>query len=402
MEAPRRSRFCRDITFEECLKAIAGRREFRVTEKDGLAVVNYDFCFGATFPDPESAASDEERRLLQIRRECRGIIFDKATGGLVALRLHKFFNVDQLPETQNVSLASPHVVCEKLDGAMVSAMRHKGEVVLVSKNGPTELSSKIVAKAAGDWRGLASRWLERGCTPTWEWLDPEAPIVLRYPRPELCLIAIRDMRSGEYVPHAQLLLEAKEFGMACAPLLWDSATEGQLDLEQLKQRIKGAKDMEGCVLKFEQEGRWMKLKSDWYFQQSQSAMKLPNSERALWKMILDGSIDDVLPALSPEVRGRVEAFCAQLFERLAQAVEKKVIGRALQMSGEAGQEWGAAVSAAMPKNSLVKTLLYKAGTAEERAELLPVAASLVARACSQAKSFAACREELDLADLNYL
>ncbi len=174
-----RGPFAADITFDECLRAIAGRREFRVTEKDGLRVVNYDFCFGETFPDPDKAATEEERRLLQIRRECRGIIFD-TSGVLVCRRLHKFMNLGQTAETASVALAERHVVCEKLDGCMISAMLLGGQPVLVSKNGPTELSARIVRCATGDWRGLAAQWLARGWTPTFEWVDPEAPVVLRF------------------------------------------------------------------------------------------------------------------------------------------------------------------------------------------------------------------------------
>jgi hypothetical protein len=77
--------------------------------------------------------------------------------------------------------------------------------------------------------------------------------------------------------------------------------------------------------KLEDTGLWVKLKSDWYFEQSKSSIKLPNKERDVWKMvsfsnfkktilkkntqILEGSMDDLLPQLSVEVRVLVESFC---------------------------------------------------------------------------------------------
>jgi T4 RnlA family RNA ligase len=399
-----RSPFAADISFDECLRAIEGRREFRVTEKDGLRIVNYDFCFGATFPDPDGAATEEERRLLQIRRECRGIIFD-AAGKLVCRRLHKFMNLGQTEETSSVALEERHVVCEKLDGCMISAMLVRGEPVLVSKNGPTELSERIVRCATGDWRGLARQWLGRGWTPTFEWVDPESPIVLKYARPELWLIAIREMSSGAYAPQRTVEAAAAEFGLACAPALWNSEKEGPLDLEKLRARIRDAKDSEGCVLKLEESGRWLKLKSDWYFAQSKSALQLPSSERQLWRLILDGTLDDLLPSLTSEVRASLEAFCRSLFERLAKTVDELVLPKALQLQREiegSGRSWGAAVSAAYPTASFAKTLLFKAGTAEERAALLPLAATTLSKACVQPATFVSYRKELGLEDLNYL
>ncbi len=88
-------------------------------------------------------------------------------------------------------------------------------------------------------------------------------ICSRYARPELWLIAIREMASGAYAPQREVAAAAAEFGLACAPVLWDSEREGPLDLEQLRARVRDAQDSEGCVLKLEESGRWLKLKSDW-------------------------------------------------------------------------------------------------------------------------------------------
>ncbi len=91
-------------------------------------------------------------------------------------------------------------------------------------------------------------------------------------------------------------------------------------------------------MKLEDSGLWVKLKSDWYFAQSKSHMKLPNKERELWKMvrgkktkkkkkmrdrnvsnawlkIFEGTIDDLLPQLTEEVRAQVELFTQKLLEQ---------------------------------------------------------------------------------------
>lgn len=53
-----------------------------------------------------------------MNRECRGIIFHKETGNLVARRLHKFFNINEMDETkaERIDLSKPHILLTKADG----------------------------------------------------------------------------------------------------------------------------------------------------------------------------------------------------------------------------------------------------------------------------------------------
>lgn len=104
---------------------------------------------------------------------------------------------------------------------------------------------------------------------------------------------------------------AQRCGLTCAALLWDSDSQGTprpycaplafrvlfcvfhvrvrmragadgcagpLVLGDLLARIRGATELEGCVLKLERTGRWYKIKSDWYFAQSKSHILLPPRE----------------------------------------------------------------------------------------------------------------------------
>ena len=97
----------------DVLPHIEGRNEFRIFDKEWYKVINYVVAFEETFQwddnDPVGSA---------IRRECRGLVFDTATGNLISHPYHKFFNVGEREETQvnKVNLYEPHVVLEKLDG----------------------------------------------------------------------------------------------------------------------------------------------------------------------------------------------------------------------------------------------------------------------------------------------
>jgi hypothetical protein len=64
---------------------------------------------------------------------------------------------------------------------------------------------------------------------------------------------------------------------------------GVLEVAELVARIKAEQGLEGCVLKLEDIHCWHKIKSDWYFAQSRSHLKLPNGERQLWASILAGT-----------------------------------------------------------------------------------------------------------------
>ena len=71
----------------------------------------------------ELMVSDEQTKTdWKIRRECRGLIFHAETGKLLSRRFHKFFNVNELDETdaEVIDLSKPYVLLEKLDGSFIA------------------------------------------------------------------------------------------------------------------------------------------------------------------------------------------------------------------------------------------------------------------------------------------
>jgi len=85
----------------DVLPAIEGRDEFTVAVKEGYTVINYNVMMSDTFDCPN-------------RRECRGIIFDTASGDIIRRPFQKFFNVNEREETQDhvVDLSRPRAVLE--------------------------------------------------------------------------------------------------------------------------------------------------------------------------------------------------------------------------------------------------------------------------------------------------
>lgn len=123
------------------LPHIEGREEFRVMVKDWYTVVNYAVAFEHTFQrDSEDSVGSA------VRRECRGLIFDTATGNLISRPYHKFFNVGEKEETQlhKINLNEPHIVLEKLDGCC------EENTILLTQNG--EMTIKDICDQ--EYKGL--------------------------------------------------------------------------------------------------------------------------------------------------------------------------------------------------------------------------------------------------------
>src|SRR5690606_25943070 len=87
---------------DQVREAIAGREEFIVAEKDWGFVVNYVINLIDTFPTPNTKDTVLNNQYM-IRRECRGIKFDR-DGNILARPFHKFFNLGEKPEVSEKSV----------------------------------------------------------------------------------------------------------------------------------------------------------------------------------------------------------------------------------------------------------------------------------------------------------
>lgn len=110
-------------------------------------------------------------------------------------------------------------------------------------------------------------------------------IVLEYENDELILLALRNNRTGLYVPYDEMRESAVGAGIRITEPLdgvrFASAKE-MLEKLQLKERC------EGFVVQFA-DGAMYKVKTEWYFARANQKEKQAysfNSERAVWEMLL--------------------------------------------------------------------------------------------------------------------
>jgi RNA ligase len=190
----------------DVLPHIEGRGEFIIADKEGYRVINYNVMFEDTFLHPEEESiSVDEKITRQIRRECRGLIFDSVTGDIIRRPYHKFKNVNEAPETQDhvVDLSRPHAILEKLDGSMICPFIVNGQMIWGTKMAAQdfhEMVKNFVDSSEIDYESFCRNVLDRRHTPIFEWMHPQKRIVIDYGKePTLTLTAIRHMVTGQYV-----------------------------------------------------------------------------------------------------------------------------------------------------------------------------------------------------------
>jgi len=190
---------------EQVRAAITGRNEFIEADRGEFIVFNYLVCMPTTFEDPtEMGISEEEAFHRAIRRECRGLIFDAATGEVISRPFHKFFNVGEKIETEahKLDLSKEHIILDKVDGSFIRPFRTADGVLRWgTKMGETEVAGNALNFVKNNPKFVEfGSWLcDNKMTGIFEWVSRLNRIVLDYPEDNLILLAVRHNMSGEYV-----------------------------------------------------------------------------------------------------------------------------------------------------------------------------------------------------------
>ena len=283
----------------DVLPHIEGRDEFIVAEREGYSVVNYVVSMSDTFdmtgPDDLTGA---------IRRECRGLIFDR-DGNLMSRPFHKFFNVNERMETMShyIDMSQSHVIMEKMDGSMIRPILVDGHLRLATKMGVTD-----VAMQAETW--LAARdpsmkeWLRQcvhdSVTPIFEWVSPFNQIVLAYEEADLVYLGTRDNTTGVYVMDTSCPFNRVY-------------TYGSIDgtMNEYIERQRTREWREGDIIRFA-DGHMLKVKNDWYVR-IHKTMERIMFDRNIVDLIVNEEVDDVVPMLPLAQVDRVRDFEARFW-----------------------------------------------------------------------------------------
>jgi RNA ligase len=303
----------------DVLPAIEGRDEFIRAERGDVIILDYAVNFIDTFPDPLEAPDDVTARLWSIRRECRGLIFCAHTGKVLRRQWPKFFNVLERLETQldKITISDPHHVLDKLDGSCLSPYQTiDGVLRWGTMMGETDTAAQALPFIADHPQYEAfARWaISEDMTPIFEWCSRKNRIVIDHPEDKLILTGMRTMRTGEFTLYPELAQLGSDWNISVVHA-WDTITDFNAFITHVKALTEG----EGVVIRFH-DGHHLKLKSDLYcaIHRARDGLTL---EKNVIEVILNKSIDDVLPNLPPEDQDRVNRFSKDLYDGIKKTAE---------------------------------------------------------------------------------
>jgi len=288
-------------TIEDVLNDINGYDEIRVMDKGDYTVINYAVAFEETF-----AWDSEDPHASSIRRECRGLIFDKQ-GKLVSRPYHKFFNAGEKDETQlnKINLYEPHVVLEKLDGSMIRPIPTADGFRLATKAGITDISQQAEEFIADkpEYDKFIRSSIACGLIPIFEWCSRKNRIVIDYPQDQLILTAVRDNISGTYVNYPLIVETGKNYGIPVVKAVDGLSVQ---NIELFVKQVREWEDNEGIVLRFD-TGHMIKVKADDYIRKHKSKDMI-SQEKNIIDIVINDNVDDMIPLLDENDAKRLQDF----------------------------------------------------------------------------------------------
>lgn len=312
---------------DDLMPAIQGDDLFIVAEKEGYTVINYgkivvpdmfpevnreEYCIGG-----EPGRKIEEARLHRaLRRECRGIIFDSKTGELIRRPYHKFFNVNERPETMKLDLTQEHIIFDKLDGSMIAPFFLDNKIIWGTKMGATDVAKPVMNFVGqySNYNEMAYAMIAAGYTPIFEWCSRKQRIVLDYPTDNLVLTAIRHMETGAYSDISKLHKIGDMFEIPVAKT-YDSYD----NIDEFVEYTRALSDTEGFVIRFN-DGHMAKIKCDWYCNLHKTLENLVFEKDVLY-MILNETIDDAKAFLAPDIIEKLDNYAADIYNGLTEEIE---------------------------------------------------------------------------------
>ena len=288
-------------TINDVLPHIEGRKEFLVMNKGEYTVINYAVAFDTTFE-----WDDEDALGSSIRRECRGLVFNQK-GQLISRPYAKFFNAGEKEETQidKINLYEPHHITQKIDGSLIRFLNLNGKIYAATKSGITDISQQVdeFLKDKSNYYEFIQSTLESGLTACFEWCSRKNRIVIDYEKDSLILTAIRNNTSGNYLLYENIVELANHFNI---PVVKSVSNLAKQNIHLLVEQVRELQNDEGIVLTFH-SGHKIKVKADDYVLRHKSKDQI-SQEKNVLAVILNESVDDVVPLLTPEDAERLRQF----------------------------------------------------------------------------------------------
>ena len=237
-------------------------------DEHGFVFIKYKHAaeLEKTFLDPALAGNQRNKLICQLRRECRGIVFKKVGEEyeIVLRKFHKFFNVNERPETQltKIKWNRSFRILEKMDGSLVSPLKmqpsdelKEEKLCFTTMLGFTDVATMVdeyVEKLKESDRNklleLCNYCIDKKWTPLFEFCSPQQQIVIEYLEESLTLLAIRENESGNYVDFKEMvkLLKDNKWNEAIKVVkVWKEYPSGVGDASNLLKEMYSQMQVEG-------------------------------------------------------------------------------------------------------------------------------------------------------------
>jgi RNA ligase len=283
---------------------------FVIADKGEYTVINYLLASPEVFPEVDTKED-------AILRECRGIAFDSKSGKIISRPFHKFFNLEERPETRLIWAETweKFTAYEKLDGSMIRPLFLPSGMRLGTRMGITDVAmqaEQFIVRYP-NYEIFMELCHKNGYTPIFEWCSRKQRIVLDYSEDNLVLLAIRDTKSGIYLSKADIYEYGHSLGI---PVVRASDFRYMQDVADHTKKLEG---QEGYVIVFN-SGHRVKVKSDWYVLLHKTK-EFVSQEKNLLKCILTNALDDIKPTLPEHDLRDVEAYEKEVTKGIATVAE---------------------------------------------------------------------------------
>jgi len=182
---------------------------------------------------------------------------------------------------------------------------------LASKAGITDvaMNAEVFIADKPHYAEFINDCLNERLTPIFEWVSRKNRIVVDYPEDNLILTAIRYNTGGLYWYYHLMQNCSKEYGIPVVKAIDGLSVQ---NIELFVKQVREWDDGEGVVLRFD-NGHMVKVKADDYVLRHRSKDQL-SQEKNVLQTIVNDSVDDLIPLLTPEDADHIQRFQIAFYE----------------------------------------------------------------------------------------
>jgi len=294
-----------DLVFYETMHRIDGCK---------VSVFNYRLAQYSDFIEPVAGKNYKAHEL-------RGLTYVFNEDGSLYKRyllFNKFFNLNQTTESlyENVKDKKVASVYNKEDGSLITFIKlSNGKVLAKTKmgfdNDQVDAVNVLYNKNEAI-RNFVDECFEKDLVTMWEYVSFKNKIVLDYKGSNLVLLKVRNNKTGEY-------LDVEDFrGRGFDVVRKEKFT----DLDSIVTWAETAKDVEGCVVTFD-DGFMVKIKTEWYVD-LHHLIDSVNREDYVAQMVLNETIDDAISKLNIETEKEIITWMKDIERKIKKYMSERI------------------------------------------------------------------------------